>query len=1020
MSSRATRLFPTPGLIGRKREQSRLLNAVDAGRRRIFYLVADGGLGKTFLLKAFHKAVYARDDVLETGLLDLQQERYLQPALLLSSLVSRLRHSQQHVPAATGREFFSAFDLELARYVRSSIEWNQETEESRFERVYQAFQQGYDELTKHAPVVLILDTFEKLHAIYPELEEFNFRRTRQLEEWVIKMLAVLPRTIIVLAGRPGKAQEGAVAQILKREGRSFHRMELHCFSKLETASYVKAAAPELADLASELHAASGGRPVLLSLFQARARIARERGEVYAPPQLTDPQDGQIPASDEFVRQILDDLRTSDLALADLLLKVTFLRKGVSTALLIQLDHETEAKAAERLSEFADLPFAKLIDKTGEEITVALHDELYDLLFDKQNPRTVYSWYRQTIAFIEARLAEIESQFSNAHSGVTPRTLQEFQTLTSHRLYYNLALDPLTGFEDLRESIETAIRNRDWYRDEQLQDDMAAFFDSRKAWGRQYRERIESQGLRWQTILCDEAIRWTERRLLTEIPDEDRYAKTIELLRRIQERFGTTLEQTPLLRARHRGQRLQCEMYTVSERQDVERLIHEFQEVIDELSIISTSPPVRGLQPTVAALDLAYMYNHRGYFRRLQQRIRTAIDDYREAARRFYTLGREADGPRIQTLINLSFALNEQGETDEAIDCAEGALRLAERQGSRHLQASALNTLARIRRLHDAAHALRDVIKARSIFEELGSVRNRALCQLAEGLIRAQLAGAAGYDTEQGVQIFREAEQCFRYASYLLDMRLSREWQRRLEARVNWATVYRERALAATTSPELRRVDFQRALQLLDEAEQLLASGAPNSLRVSILEDRAVIHESLGEYDKGIELMQIARALVPEAYTLRLNGGLSESGETREVQIYWLRLAQVELQTALCLLGRAAAQDDPALALPDEVEGCRRTLMALAYLLTFSREPRPLASFRKLSRRAIIRTAQRRLWRLREAGETATSEGEALGQIFYELRRDTNFFAARYRVESTARAEMERIFRTSENHLTLLK
>ena len=91
-------------------------------------------------------------------------------------------------------------------------------------------------------------------------------------------------------------------------------------------------------------------------------------------------------------------------------------------------------------------------------------------------------------------------------------------------------------------------------------------------------------------------------------------------------------------------------------------------------------------------------------------------------------------------------------------------------------------------------ALQDAERARTIYEELNSVRGLALCALAEGLVRTQLALLNGFDTLAGEQQYEGAIQAFERARSTFDDQLSREVQRRIEVRIGLGGLYRERGI----------------------------------------------------------------------------------------------------------------------------------------------------------------------------------------------------------------------------------
>lgn len=976
-------LFPPVPFIGRERELAQLDGAL--GRRAFFYVIGDGGMGKTRLMRQLHSRVWPRADMLETGVIDLQEGRYLQPLLLMQTLVRRLRRSferHNHDPQA----IFTEYDTAVTRYLQSSTGREFYTDTDR-EKVEAAFLLGFAALTRRFPVLVQLDTFEKLHPVIPEVKSYNFRADQRLERWLVGLMAKFPpRTTLVIAGRQNAEQQHMLASKLERRLRT---LEMRPFSEAETSDYIRAHDSSLIGLLPTLHSISGGRPVVLALALAMARLAAARGETWAPSDLECAYpDNQEALSRAFVRSVIADMARTAPEQLDLLNKALYLRKGLSVNLLPYLEPDTDPmQLQQQVDRFRVLPFVKSLDARGGVHRFSLHDEMYELLFEQLSQAQRNRWYQAVIEYLEAQLAAPLTK-----SGI--EAIVDRHAQRNELLYYQMALDPVRGYQAYQEFFETVINSRNEDLDAQLQDDLARFYDNETRWGRDYRRRLVRSGFSWEEIACDEAIRWVRRRLRTELQGRNRHLEALEMANRIGEDFTKPLQRNELLRQRLRVVTLEARVYVATTDEDRWEIESGFGEAIDALSGLqkheqSTAHPFYPEQQILLAL--AEAYNMRGYHRRLEQRYHSAIDDYRMAVQIYKDLGPESEGTRAQALIDLSFALGEQGQTDEALACADSALRLAKQEGARHLAATALNTLARIRRFSNPFQALRHAEQARILYEEQQSVRGLALCALAEGLVCTNLAMLTGFDSPEGKTYYDRGLTRFVEARNLFDARLPSEVARRIEVRIGLGSLYRERGLAAS-QPEMRTEAFGKAREVLYEAQDLVreAPATPGPIVVSLIEDLVVMNEAEGLYEEALTWIFKARSSIPEHYGIKPNIGITENEKTREEQVYWLRLSQLELQTALCHLG-----------LGEALPACLALQRAFAYVLVFSRDARPLTTFRTLGRSALLRVLQKQPDRL------------------VTLREETNYYAVIHRIEREARAEMERIFLAVEDGLGFL-
>jgi tetratricopeptide (TPR) repeat protein len=692
--------------------------------------------------------------------------------------------------------------------------------------------------------------------------------------------------------------------------------------------------------------------------------------------------------------VVGDLQLNDPAAAALLTHAVYLRRGVSRDLLLYIA-ETEQTVADPnelqalIDEFTALPFVKVVERgwhndqtdptNHSETLFVLHDEIYDLLFDKVAEKEVAHWYRSTIAFLEEKLTVIDREMLQA---TDPRQLHRRQTVQIDLIFYRMALNPGYGYQDYRELVRSAIEARDIDFDTQLQDELARFFDNRTKPGLYYRMLLERTGMSWNKLLFDESVSWIMRRLYTQIQSRDRYRDAVEFAQQITDQFASIYQINRLARCELDSARLRAETFIAESIQDSsipDRYLVLIRELKKEHAAASDETQWKRI-----AQILAETYANRGYYARLQQRFQDAIDDYEQAIRLYRKLGAESNGARVATLSDLSFALFSQGEREQSLEYIQRTLALAELVGSPYQIATVLVTQARIIRFSDPRTALRSAKKAMKILEALGSKRALALCHDSMGLALHRIALQQSDEAGESDQRFVEAIEHYQKAIYLFDTYLHRELTRRIEVRLNLGNVHRDWALtirrkggADPTSDQ----QFDIALNIYGEAHRLCTETTPAVTIASILEDMAVVHVTREMFVEARQVLAAAREQIPERYGIIDDVGINLTPENRRVRIYWLRLAQIELQTALCDFG----QKDPR-------AGCITLLKAFAFLRAFAPASATLSIFRRLVHKELMR----------------------IGDIerLQMLRHDMTWEARKFRIPRGAVAELEALFNSA--------
>ena len=229
-------------IIGRDAEIKSIEDAIGQPTSSIFYVVGEGGYGKTRLLRCILEKTKQRNTidgatkVLETGVIDLYQSRYLHPVLLMQAIVRRLRASlKRHVPEDQPTNYFQNYESQLNTYILRLNNPDPDTGNT-MAQISQTFIEDYNQLAHKYPIVCFLDTFEKLHPSIAEVEEYNFRPERRLERWLADLIGRLDQTTVVLAGRYREEQERLLPPLARAP------IQLKTFDEGQTRAYVRSIA----------------------------------------------------------------------------------------------------------------------------------------------------------------------------------------------------------------------------------------------------------------------------------------------------------------------------------------------------------------------------------------------------------------------------------------------------------------------------------------------------------------------------------------------------------------------------------------------------------------------------------------------------------------------------------------------------------------------------------------------------------------------------------------------------------
>ncbi|RRR73076.1 MAG: tetratricopeptide repeat protein [Candidatus Viridilinea halotolerans] len=902
-------VFPDPAdEIG----QSAALNLVEqvirsfASASAVYHILGDGGIGKSHLLGVAQRAVqedHKQRNILRlaSGVIDLADTRYQHPLWLMQIVAKRISTLLQNQSEQRG--LFNSFDQQVERYIRTQGAHFQSGE--GLSSVRDAFLLDYNQIARHYPIVLTIDTFERLDPRIPDVEAYNFRPANRLERWLLDLINDLDNTLTFIAGRIQKRQ---VLLLTERLGAKLaRRLLLQPFTPAETQAYMEARGEQPHDLAwyQRMYEVSGGHPVRLIVALEIARAVQFDPD-HLPPSFTQPHPTTTQKlGQDFSATYMKALYEQDQTMARLIEQAVFLRKGLYPSLLQHLAHAGgDESASEEMPALLQRLQAMAFVKHAGDNMLSLHDEIYDMLTQHVSQASIDGWYQHTIEHLEAAIKRLNVEIER--EGLTVERLAQLRSYQIHRLYYKLARTPnLSGYQDYCELVYSSILGYDEDFDIQIQDEFARFFDARTVLGKNYRQQLALQGLPWERLVCDEAVRWVFRRIHSYTSESsNRNEEALALADRVAQDFAQVLAEDPLAACSLEVARLEAAGLLWREPEQMAVLRERYTKLTQTLRAITQRPIDSDLPLTThtqqqARFFLAYALNNWGYLERVRQRLKTAANHYREAISLYKTLGPETTALRATTLNNLAFALKEQGELELALRYAQRVVQIQRTVGHRYREAAAHLTTTNIcLDLDNILAAQQHVEHAKLLLQEFPNSRFAALCARTEGELYRWLGWVNYKERSVSEEQFAHALACYQTALSLLGT--SGERERIVEIYKGLGCTYRNRGHARFRRHEDGAADMDEARAILAQALVHCPRGLP--LQADIMEDIGVTYVYQRRFvEARQQLLQAAQA-VPAEYTIGYVPTEATTTPTDEVQQFWLQRAQIDLQLAICALG----------------------------------------------------------------------------------------------------------------------
>jgi len=686
----------TAELVGREKEIAQVLDTIRKGGRSIVYITGVGGIGKTRLLQHLLKTLSE------------------QPTLRVAARPVDMYHTVNHTvegliqaiqevlaPDGTGFEHYREEREKLYQITREErAQWQEQRN-----KVIRAFLEDLNGISRATPVVLALDTVERLFLQEdPVASRLGIPTARALVyDWLLKeFLPSAVNTAVLLAGRPVPIP---VEQELGRTG-TFCSIVLSGLTEEETLEYFEKLVSTLQAsdnhrdrfVAERIHQWNETfrrmlfhalkddgtiRPILLALAIDHLAISGESfqaAQSLTEAQKLSPEERQRNQR-ELLQRVQTLIRQSLSPLGGFIEVMGWLRKGADAELLAMLLEAEEAEVIEACKWARELSFVKT---RPADQRLFLHDEMYALLRDPREavPLRIF---RSLKAYYSQRLDRIREEIAGIYKSAEPN-LPDFGEIygpstrlrdtLAENLHYTLRHNAQGGFQEYLRLAEEALSIGDEMLDIQLRAELLDFWRERDP---QDREAIVD-GIQRADFLADASVRWVKRLIAA-----GQYEEALRVTRRLREDASDLIEQGGEIAVTELNLAEALLMTYQGNLQEAEHLLSRVKAKVEALP--SSEATIRW------KIIRGQLYNTLGYLRRVQGQFIAAAEMYWRALP--YWRGLNMEMEQANTLTNLAFALMLRGAFVAARIHARDALGLRKKHGLPARVALTLNTLAGI-------------------------------------------------------------------------------------------------------------------------------------------------------------------------------------------------------------------------------------------------------------------------------------------------------------------------------------
>lgn len=782
-------------IVGRDTEINRIQRVFEqrSSRPQVIFITGDGGVGKTRLLV----------EALPSETANLIVDFYHMQVHATDSFIEALYDTLPVVD-----DFFREYEEKAAYAQRTQ---NTQERDRLLAEARQDFITGLRRLSQKEPVVLRLDTLERL--VYDLGKTGRTRIDRpHAWRWLVEVLPHLGQVTLLMAGR--RRAENLLSELEAVNDIDLIKIELKPLNEADSWHYLERAAdycrkhnqPHIANVIQDkllrdegifrplVFNYTGGRPIFLALMVDYLSLAPDKDIQVLIETL------QSGADIEFWEKQLIGRLMSEVTDGDIIRFLGYLPKGANADLLAEVTGLPAKEIELKLAAARQFSFVK----PAADGRIFLHDEMYQLFARRhllvepgegpeaeQVQEGISRYYE---AQLEA-LSETIKDFYEVIEGGQEVDLQEplaelntlHQRLLTDDVYYRMRHDLIKGLRRWYRYVHEAALSANQALDTQLELEMVAFLPEFEK-----DERPEDADLK---RIIESTLALSPIRRAWAMED---YLRVLDLANELRQHSADLFGEDPVLTAPLNT----WEALSMSVRgnvDDTSQALIMLNRTIDALQDFEAmSAPDDDLYIWLAQMYLGFAYRARGYVRRVQGLMEEALISYQKAL----TLSNEVN-VRIEvayTENDMGFALAEVGRYVEAVDSITSALEGRYSLGIGVYIGLSLNTLAMVYvRQGEYDEAIKYSQRALYMFRALDYRRGEglALNALAEAMRRKSSSFTANTRVsllEQALKHANEARAIFEALG---------EVSRQVESLIEIGCAHRDMVQLCMDNPRLR-------------------------------------------------------------------------------------------------------------------------------------------------------------------------------------------------------------------------
>ena len=939
------------------------------------YIVSAGpGLGKTYLGRDLGTRLGSEtgyesghmNDIYWSGIVDLYD-----PDTGNSKRIEQ--RWIQSLPAHARLEF-KEYYLQRSFYERNADKIAMPSEvEKQIDDIRNVFAEGMTKAVKTIYPVMVFDTVERLQMVLdPAQQQLHLQDIDPSDvlDWLLFQVRRLPKGIILMLGRsialltnelkskvddfnstrktsgllPVKIEEISLDFLSPEEQTEFFQQRVAKYPALSSLLD-----PDLKNLLCKL---TQGNPLLMDIALQTLLETRSPQEVRTALQSAD----GIKAVEGALLKVY--MHLGSVERQSILTHLAIARNGLFDRLLKHLDQENYSRLFPELVSMGELPFVKVrsiaVREPGQDQpttrwTYFLHDEMYEIC-DRVGIIGMAQIRSESVEIV--RWYEEQIRLHSGPSGQTGdgRRPEAVRDLLVESLPYRMRSNPEEGYKWYMAQSDRAIRNSERGLDLRLRDGMSQFMGSAGPKGHTGdlpasaidREILSSAQPRlYQDFLMDSALQWIKRYSV-----RGRHEKVLDIAERatwVKTVFANDRERYFAPYAELRLWLGQSNMYAGH---TIEAL-NIYNAIIKDLGKDYAPETIKrklgeGKITNAAATRICQIagrvFNNRGYLYWMYFGMYWAAQEELSQALDYFDLVKLPE-EKANTKDNLGRVFTILGFDFSAFETIGEGLKLRLASAGEYRQALSRISLAiAYTRFDNIPQALIEVEGALQALRGIQIERGVALALTTRGIAyrtQAELWRVLNLTATDALALVSKAEADLEEALKTFS-KVVQEPIREVQAYNELACCYRTRVMLFKSKDDMDGMKdaLDWAKSYFDMAIDLSEKNNLPIEKLDSLQDRAVLYNRAGQFDKAIDDLEVVRKLIPSDHKVNQDGGLLELDGTSRIDAYYKLMGQVELLSGGVIFDKARlVHDKPGKDII--LETLDHYVLAVAYFFAFS-------------------------------------------------------------------------------------